>query len=149
MPTVKKPLPDEFAEFIRLLNSEKVEYLVIGGWAVNLYSNPRATADIDFLIGIDKKNVDKMLSVLEKFGLKNVPREYFKETGNVIRIGIPPTRIEVLTGASGIKFSACYKRKKIVKVGDLKLPFISKTDLMKNKLAAGRLKDLADLEALE
>ena len=61
----------------------------------------------------------------------------------------PPTKIEILTSASGIKFSDCYKRKKIVKVGDIKLPFISKADLMKNKKAAGRLKDLADLEALE
>ena len=90
-----------------------------------------------------------MLSVLEKFGLKNVPREYFKEKGNVIRMGLPPTRIKVLTGASGIKFSECYKRKKMVKVGGLRTPFISRADLMKNKKAAGRLRDLADLEALE
>lgn len=149
MPTEKKLLPDEFAEFIRLLNSEKVEYLVIGGWAVNLYSNPRATGNIDFLIGIDKKNVDKVLSVLEKFGLKNVPRSYFAEKGNVVRMGMPPTKIEILNGASGIKFSDCYKRRKTVKVGDIKRLFISKADLMKNKKAAGRLKDLADLEALE
>ena len=145
MPTEKKPLPDEFAEFIRLLNSEKVKYLVIGGWAVNLYSNPRATGDIDFLIGIDEKNVDKVLFVLEKFGLKNVPRTYFEEKGNVVRMGMPPTKIEILTSASGIKFSECYKRRKIVKVGGIRMPFISKADLMKNKKAAGRLKDLVSV----
>jgi hypothetical protein len=149
MPTEKKPLPEDFAEFIQLLNSEKVEYLIVGGWAVNLYANPRATADIDFLVSISKKNVDKVLVVLSKFGLKNVPRAYFNEKGNVVRMGMPPTKIEILTGASGVEFSDCYKRKKVVKVGDLKMNFISKSDLLKNKLAAGRMKDLADLEALQ
>jgi hypothetical protein len=132
-----------------LLNSEKVEYLIVGGWAVNLYANPRATADIDFLVSISKKNVDKVLVVLSKFGLKNVPRAYFNEKGNVVRMGMPPTKIEILTGASGVEFADCYKRKKVVKVGDLKMNFISKSDLLKNKLAAGRMKDLADLEALQ
>jgi hypothetical protein len=149
MPTEKKQLPEDFAEFIRLLNSAKVEYLILGGWAVNLYANPRATADIDFLVGIDKRNVDKVLSVLAEFGLKKVPRDYFREKGNVIRMGIPPTRIEILTGATGIEFAECYKRKKIVKIGDLKMNFISKADLIKNKKAAGRLKDIADVDALE
>jgi hypothetical protein len=149
MPTEKKPLPEDFAEFIRLLNSAKVEYLILGGWAVNLYANPRATADIDFLVGIDERNVDKVLSVLAEFGLKKVPRDYFREKGNVIRMGIPPTRIEILTGATGIEFAECYKRKKIVKIGDLKMNFISKADLIKNKKAAGRLKDIADVDALE
>ena len=78
MPTEKKRLPEDFAEFIRLLNSEKVEYLILGGWAVNLYANPRATADIDFLVGLDERNVDKVLSVLSRFGLKKVPRDYFR-----------------------------------------------------------------------
>jgi hypothetical protein len=149
MPTAKKQLPDEFAEFLRLLNSEKVEYLVIGGWAVNLYSNPRATGDIDILIGINKKNINKIISVLDQFGLKNVPRAYLEVAGNVIRMGLPPTKIEILTSASGIEFSECYKRQKKVKAGELEVLFISKSDLMKNKKAAGRLKDMADLEALE
>lgn len=149
MPTEKKQLPEDFAEFIRLLNSAKVEYLILGGWAVNLYANPRATADIDFLVGIDERNVDKVLSVLTQFGLKKVPRDYFREKGNVIRMGIPPTRIEILTGATGIEFADCYKRKKMVKIGDLKMNFISKADLIKNKKAAGRLKDIADVDALE
>ena len=149
MHTEKKQLPEDFAEFIQLLNSAKVEYLILGGWAVNLYANPRATADIDFLVGIDAKNVKKILEVLANFGLKNVSPDYFREKGNVVRMGTPPTRIEILTGATGIDFHECYKRKKQVKIGNLKLNFISKADLIKNKKAAGRLKDLADVEALE
>jgi hypothetical protein len=148
MPTEKRPLPVDFAEFIRLLNSKRVKYLILGGWAVNLYANPRATGDIDFLISVEEKNIDKVLDALTDFGMKNVPRKYFQEQGNVVRMGFPPTKIEILTSASGIEFESCYKRRKTVKVNDIRMHFISKTDLMKNKRAAGRLKDLADLEAL-
>jgi hypothetical protein len=149
MPTEKRPLPVDFAEFIRLLNSKKVKYFILGGWAVNLYANPRATGDIDFLISIEEKNVDKVLDVLKEFGMKNVPRKYFQEKGNVVRMGFPPTKIEILTSASGIEFDSCYKRRKTVKVDDIRMHFISKADLMKNKKAAGRMQDLADLKALE
>lgn len=149
MPTEKRPLPVDFAEFIRLLNSRKVKYLILGGWAVNLYANPRATGDIDFLISIEEKNIDKVLDALTTFGMKNIPRKHFQEKGNVVRMGLPPTKIEILTSASGIEFEACYKRRKTIKIQDMRMHFISKIDLMKNKKAAGRLKDLADLEALE
>ena len=149
MPLVKKPLPEDFSEFIRLLNSEKVKYVILGGWAVNLYANPRATADIDFLIGIDPKNIEKIIAALKKFGFKNVPPEHVREKGNVIRMGRPPTRIELLTGATGIEFEECYKKKKQIKMGSLKMNFISKNDLIKNKKAAGRPKDIADVDALQ
>jgi hypothetical protein len=144
----KKQLPDEFKEFIQLLNSAKVRYVVLGGWAVNLYSNPRVTGDIDFLVGIDDKNIKRLLQALEKFGLKNVPEKYLKEKGNVVRMGRPPTKIEILTSASGIDFEKCYKKKKKVKLNDVTVNFISKEDLMVNKKAAGRSKDIADFDAL-
>ena len=144
----RKPLPEEFKEFIQLLNSEKVRYLVLGGWAVSIHGNPRATGDIDFFIGIDSKNVDKMKVVLAKFGLKNVPVEYF-EKNNILRMGVPPTRIEILTGASGIEFDSCYKNKKRMDVEGLKINFISKKDLIVNKKAAGRPKDIVDVNSLE
>ncbi len=145
----KKQLPEEFKEFIRLLNSAKVKYIVLGGWAVNLYANPRATADIDFLVGIDEKNVQKILGALSDFGLKNVPLEYFSEKGNVVRMGMPPSRIEILTGASGIDFEECYKSKKRIKLDDITINFISKKHLIQNKKSAGRPKDIADVDALE
>lgn len=145
----KKQLPAEFKEFIRLLNSAKVKYVVLGGWAVNLYSNPRATADIDFFVSIDEKNVQKILGVLAEFGLKNVPLEYFLEKGNVVRMGMPPTRIEILTGATGIQFDECYQSRKRIKLDDISINFISKKLLIKNKKAAGRPKDIADVDALQ
>ncbi len=121
----------------------------LGGWAVSLYGNPRATADIDFLISVESKNVEKILKVFETFGLRGVPKELFYEKDNVIRLGSPPTRIEILTSASGISFDDCYRNRKRVKLGDVAIKFISKEDLIKNKRAAGRPKDLADLSALE
>ena len=144
----KKQLPDAFKEFIQLLNSEKVKYLVIGGWAVNIYGNPRVTADIDFFVSIESKNVDKIIDVYKQFGLDNVPREHFDTEGNVIRLGFPPTRIELLTGISGVTFSECYKNKKQIILEGIKINFISKYDLIKNKIASGRHKDLADVDAL-
>ncbi len=144
-----KQLPDEFIEFIQLLNSEKVKYLIIGGWAVNLYGNPRVTADIDFFVSMESENVDKIMDVYKKFGLKNIPREPFSKKGNVIRLGFPPTRIELLTGISGVEFSKCYKNRKEVMIEGIKAKFISRKDLITNKIASGRYKDLADVEALQ
>ena len=144
----EKQLPEEFKEFIQLLNSEKVKYLIIGGWAVNLYGNPRVTADIDFFVSMEVANVDKIISVYKKFGLSNVPREHFYKKGNIIRLGFPPTRIELITGISGVEFSECYKNRKEVMIEGIKAKFISKNDLIKNKIASGRHRDLADVDAL-
>ena len=83
------------------------------------------------------------------FGLKNVPLEYFLEKGNVVRMGMPPTRIEILTGATGIQFDECYQSRKRIKLDDISINFISKKLLIKNKKAAGRPKDIADVDALQ
>ena len=143
-----RQLPDAFKEFIQLLNSEKVKYLIIGGWAVNLYGNPRVTADIDFFVSIESKNVDRILSAYKKFGMDNVPREHFKKKGNIVRLGFPPTRIELITGIPGVQFTSCYKNRKEINIDGVKAKFISKNDLIKSKIAAGRNKDLADLDVL-
>ena len=143
-----RQLPAEFKEFIQLLNSEKVKYLIIGGWAVNLYGNPRVTADIDFFVSMESKNVDRILAAYKKFGMNNVPREHFNIKGNVVRLGFPPTRIELITGISGVEFSDCYKNRKEINIDGMKAKFISKKDLIKNKIASGRHKDLADVDAL-
>ena len=141
-------LPVEFKEFIQLLNSEKVKYLIIGGWAVNLYGNPRVTADIDFFVGIEKANVDRILAAYGKFGMHNVPRKHFSTKGNIVRLGFPPTRIELVTGISGVEFSDCYKNRKEISIDGVRAKFISRRDLIKNKIASGRHKDLADVDAL-
>ena len=143
-----KQLPDEFREFLRYLNSNKVRYLLIGGWAVGIHANPRLTADMDLLIGVDEKNIDGIISALSDFGIKNVQAAFFKKEDNTFKIGRPPLRIEILNKALGINFESCYKRKKVVKLDGLSVKVISKADLVKSKVAANRPKDIADLTEL-
>src|SRR5260370_614797 len=81
-------LPRDFKEFLRLLNSSEVEYLVIGGYAVNYYGYPRATADMDVWVGIDPGNAQKTAAALLEFGFPQAEAKMFRETGNVIRMGV-------------------------------------------------------------
>ena len=144
----RKQLPEEFKEFLSYLNLNRVQYLLIGGWAVGIHANPRLTLDIDFLIGTDEKNLDRIITALDQFGIKGAPRNFFKLEGNTFRIGRPPLKIEILTKALGIDFYECYKRRKNVRLDGVGVKVISKQDLIQSKLAANRHKDLADVEEL-
>jgi len=145
----KMQLPEEFKEFINLLNKNGVKYLLLGGWAVGYYSNPRATKDIDFLVFIDKINLKKLEKVFCDFKAPAINIEILKEEKGYIFIGSPPLRIEVISNADGINIKDCYKRKNILEIDDIKINIISKEDLIKNKKSTNRLKDHADAEALE
>jgi predicted nucleotidyltransferase len=145
----ERQLPEDFKEFLKYLNSHRVKYLLIGGWAVGIHSNPRLTADIDFLIGVEEKNIGKIISALSDFGIKGVEKEFFKKEDNTFKIGRPPLRIDILNKALGIDFEKCYKRKKIIKLDGVGVKVISKSDLIKSKLAANRPKDLADVAELK
>jgi len=144
-------LPKDFKELLQLLNSKKIEYLVVGGYAVALYGYPRATGDMDIWIAISKDNAHKTVEALKEFGF-NTPQlkeELFLEKGKNIRMGNPPLRIEILTSIDGVEFTECYGNKKTVTIDDIDINFISLEDLKKNKKASGRYQDLADLENLE
>jgi len=145
----KKRLPDDFREFIQSLNSNEVRYLLIGGWAVGLYGNPRATKDIDFLVSIDSENLEKLQKALLAFGAPAIDIEHFKEEGNVIRMGSSPIQIDIINKADGIDIDDCYSRKTIINYGETKISVISREDLIKNKRASGRSMDIADAEKLE
>lgn len=110
------------------------------------HSNPRLAADIEFLIGVDEKNIDKILS---DFGVKGVEKEFFQKADNTFKIGRPPLRIDILNKALGIDFEKCYTRKKIIRLDGVRVKVISKPDLIKSKIAANRLKDLADVAELK
>lgn len=144
-------LPKDFKDFLQLLNSKKIEYLVVGGYAVALYGYPRATGDMDIWIAISKDNAHKTVEALKEFGF-NVPElkeEIFLEREKKIRMGNPPLRVEILTSIDGVEFDECYKDKKNVTIDDIVINFISLEKLKKNKKSSGRHKDLDDLEQLE
>ncbi|GBU27166.1 hypothetical protein R84B8_00691 [Treponema sp. R8-4-B8] len=142
-------LPEEFKEFINLLNLNGVKYLLLGGWAVGYYSNPRTTKDIDFLVFIDNSNLKKLEKVFHDFKSPPINIEILKEEKGYLFIGSPPLRIEVISNADGINIKDCYKRKNIIEIDDVKINVISKEDLIINKKSTNRLKDLSDAEALE
>lgn len=123
--------------------------MLIGGWAVGLYGHVRATGDIDFWISDNDENARKMVNLLRAFGFQDeaVNTELIQSEGH-IRFGVPPMRVEILMSVSGIEFDACYARRVQKKLGDLSVWVISLPDLVANKRASGRLKDLADLEEL-
>ena len=140
-------LPPDFKEFLRLLNSNAVEYLLIGGYAVGYYGYPRPTGDMDVWIATTADNARRVVDALREFGFDR-PVENLLRENEVIRMGVPPFRLEILTTISGVDFSACYARRLQVLLDDVQVSLISLSDLKVNKRASGRSKDVADLENL-
>jgi len=143
-------LPTEFKEFLNLLNSGGVDYLVVGGYAVAFHGHPRATGDLDLWIATSPDNVARVRRALGEFGFSKelVASAPLDVAGKVIRMGNPPLRIELLTSVSGVDFDACHRRRETEIVDAVEIAFISLADLRANKRAAGRSQDIADLEEL-
>lgn len=143
-------LPPDFKDFLKLLNSNEVEYLVVGGYAVGFHGYPRATADIDVWIKANIENAGKVAKTLQEFGfsLSESPVDIFLQENRVIRMGVPPLRIELLTSISGVNFTDCFSRRIVTNIADIRVNIISLADLKTNKKASGRHNDLNDLEHL-
>jgi hypothetical protein len=151
MATRKKiSLDPDFREFIALLNSEGVRYLLLGGYAVNYHGHHRFTADIDFWIAADAQNATRVSRALQRFGFKadSVKPETFTVPGKVHMFGRKPVRIDLLTGPSGVEFEECYAQRVIDRLDGVEVSIISLADLRKNKLASQRDKDVMDLRKL-
>jgi len=123
---------------------------VVGGYAVAFYGHPRYTKDLDVWIWLEKENAQKIIDVLQDFGFASLQfsKEDFLNPDNIIQLGQPPNRIDILTGLSGVNFEDCYKMKNVITITDLEVNFIDLENLKKNKKASGRFQDLADLENL-
>lgn len=143
-------LPPDFKEFLKLLNEKGIRYLLIGGYAVGYHGYPRATGDMDVWIAIHPENAQKMVVVLKEFGFDHpeLTPELFLQKNKIIRMGYPPMRLEISTGISGVEFDECYASKIVDTIDGVEVNIIDLPHLKVNKKAAGRLKDLADLENL-
>ena len=144
-------LHPDFREFLKLLNSARVEYLLIGGYAVGYYGYSRTTLDMDVWIAVNPGNAEKLAAVMDRFGFPkgSVDKAVFLEKGKIVRLGLPPVRLEILTEISGVLFDECFARKNRVKVAGVRVNLIAFEDLLENKAASGRHKDLDDLEHLQ
>lgn len=144
-------LSKDFKEFIELLNDNRVKYLVVGGYAVAFHGHPRYTRDMDIWIELSPDNSDKILDALKEFGFGSLglKPDDFLESNQVVQLGYPPNRIDILTTLKDLNFDDCYKTKVEVKIQGLRIDFIDIENLKKNKRATGRAQDLADAENLE
>jgi len=143
-------LPPDFKEFLKLLNDHEVEYLLVGGYAVAYHGYPRATADMDIWVAIHPPNVQRLVDAIREFGfdMPELSPEVFLKEDQVIRMGVPPIRIEVVTSASGVDFEACYAARVVDELDGVTVTVINLEHLKINKKAAGRHRDLDDLEHL-
>ncbi len=144
-------LSKDFKEFIELLNKNSVKYLVVGGYAVALHGHPHYTKDLDVWIELSPENASNILKALEQFGFGSLDLKQndFLEADQVIQLGYPPNRIDILTSLKGLTFKECFNSRVKIEVEGVHIYFVDIDNLKKNKRATGRLQDLADLENLE
>ena len=142
--------PGDFIEFLRLLNANEVDYLLIGGFAVAIHGYPPATADMDVWVARGADNAHRIVAALRAFGfdLPTLTVDLFLQPDRIVRMGVAPIRIEVLTSIDGVDFDGCSERAVVHVVDGSPIPVIGLDDLKANKRASGRSKDLADLDNL-
>ena len=140
----------DFEEFLKYLTDEKVEFVIIGGYAVAFHGYVRATNDMDLFFKNSNKNILKIRNALTKFGIStsDSDADEFKKSDTILRIGNPPVRIEMSNSISGIEFDDVWEHKIEDRYGDVTVYYISLYDLLKNKKTSGRPKDLADYDEL-
>ena len=143
-------LPPDFKEFLRLLHAHGVRSLLIGGYAVGYFGYPRATLDLDVWVGVDPDNAQRLVAALRAFGFDTpeLSPSLFLQDKTIVRMGVPPVRIELITTVSGVNFEECYAERVVDIIGGVEVNLISLRHLKINKQASGRHRDLDDLEHL-
>lgn len=144
-------LNEDYRDMLHALSDEKVRFLLVGAYALAAHGYPRATLDIDIWVMPSPKNADAVFRALRRFGapLHNLTKEDLQKDGTVFQIGVFPRRIDIITAASGLNFEETYRRSLPVNIEGIEVRIPSIDDLIRNKRASGRTKDLADAEALE
>jgi hypothetical protein len=140
----------DFNEFAGLLLDHDVRFLIVGGYALAAHGVPRYTGDLDAWLWVDPENASRVLATLEAFGFGaiDVTLDDLLDPDLVIQLGYPPHRIDLLTGIDGVEFDAAWERRVGVDIDGRTVPFISRDDLITNKLAAARPQDLVDVARL-
>jgi hypothetical protein len=144
-------LNEDYRDMLHALSEEKVKFLLVGAYALAAHGYPRATMDMDIWVMPSRQNADAVLRALRRFGapLHNLTKEDLQKDGTIFQIGVAPRRIDIITAASGLQFEETYGRSLSVNIEGIEVHIPSIDDLIRNKRALGRTKDLADVEALE
>jgi predicted nucleotidyltransferase len=143
-------LPQDFKELFELLNANNVRYLMLGGYAVGAYGYPRATNDLDIFVSDDEANIENLIRCLAQFGFgERISNSVLSKPRSIIEMGVEPIKIQLMNFADGIDFEVAFARRNILEIEGIEVSVVSKEDLIRNKKAVGRYKDLADVERLE
>ena len=144
-------LQPDFKELLELLNAHGVDFLIVGGYALAFLGAPRFTGDLDIFIKTSPENAGKIHAALNDFGFDSVglTPEDFQRADHVIQLGVPPVRIDFVTTLDGVDWHAAWEGRSQGEYGDVPVCFLGKSEFIQNKKATGRLKDLADVEALQ
>ena len=140
----------DFKELLELFNGHKVEYIIVGAYALAYHGAPRFTGDIDIFVKPSLDNAQRILSALSDFGFGslNLTIDDFQNPDSVVQLGVPPVRIDIVNSLTGVAWEEADKGKVEGSYGDLPVPFLGREQFVANKRAIGRKKDLADLESL-
>lgn len=143
-------IQEDFREFFALLNAHKVEFIIVGGYALAFHGAPRYTGDIDVYINPTHTNAKQIVIALKDFGFSSLDLsvEDFQKEDHVIQLGLPPIRIDIITSITGVSWEQADSSKISGKYGDVPVFYISREQYLVNKRAIGRAKDIADIEAL-
>jgi hypothetical protein len=144
-------LNEDYKEMLQILLDNEIKFLIVGAYAMAAYGYPRATGDFDIWVESSSENSKRLYRSLSQFGapVTQITEHTFTEPGMVFQIGVAPRRIDVLTSIDGVNFKEAWKSRKEIEVENLPLPFISKSDLLKNKESTGREKDKLDAAFLK
>jgi hypothetical protein len=141
----------DFSDLLNLFKANHVKYMVIGGYAVVQYTEPRFTKDLDLWISTHPDNAEAVFNALKEFGapLEGMTPKDFSEEGYFYQMGVPPVRVDILMGIPGVQFDEAWERRVEVQFDDVPVTIISKQDLIAAKRSAGRPQDLLDADSLE
>ena len=141
----------DYIDMLKCLNKAGVDYILVGGWAVNMYGYIRATVDLDIWILADADNAKKVYAAVAEFGapIAEMKPEGFAEYGMIFQIGVAPCRVDIISKISGVSYADAVNRAVPKTIDGVPVRIISLDDLIANKKASGRTKDIADVEVLE
>ena len=140
----------DFRELLELFNSLSVEYLIVGGYALAFHVAPRFTGDLDLYVKPDAENAQRILDALAEFGFGSLhlTADDFQQPEQVVQLGVPPVRIDLITSLTGVSWAEAAGGRVAGTYGDVPVYYVGRDQFVKNKRATGRQKDRADIEAL-
>jgi len=140
----------DFKELLKLLNAHKVEFIIVGAYALAFHGVPRFTGDMNILVKPDPKNAEKILAALEEFGFGSLDLTLsdFQDPDKVVQLGVAPVRVDFVTSLTGLSWQEAFSGKVQGAYGDVPVYYLGRKEFISNKKTLGRKKDLADIEAL-